>query len=233
MKRAPTWPIAGTVAQVVGVALLVKLVFVPLLPAGAVEASRPIRLVAYGDSLTAGYMLKPSQSFPAQLAAALEANGHAVEVANAGVSGDTTAAGLERFEWAVPDDTEAVILELGGNDLLRGIDPRRTRANLEKIVQRLRAKNIEVLLAGMRAPKNWGAKYEKEFNAIYDELASKYGLILYPFFLDGVALQGQLNLSDGMHPSAKGVQVIVERILPAVEQLIARVEARRLAASKS
>jgi acyl-CoA thioesterase-1 len=229
MKR-----LASSRAQVVRLALLVKLLFLAsLAPAHSMDASRPIRLVAYGDSLTAGYMLKPSQSFPAQLAAALKERGHAVEVANAGVSGDTATAGLERFDWAVPDDTEAVILELGANDALRGVDPKKTRASLEKIVEKLRARNIEVLLVGMKAPHNMGVRYENDFNAIYEDLAKKYGLLLYPFFLDGVAFAKGLNLDDGMHPTAKGVHVIVDRILPTVEELIARVAARRLAASKS
>jgi acyl-CoA thioesterase-1 len=222
------------VAQLVKLAVLVNLLVAPcLLPMYAADAVRPIRLVAFGDSLTAGYQLAASQSFPAQLAAALRARGHAVEVTNSGVSGDTTAAGLERLDWAVPEGTEAVILELGANDALRGLPPKDARANLERIIERLKAKNIDVLLAGMRAPANWGPEYQDAFNAIYADLASRHGLLLYPFFLDGVALDPALSLSDGLHPSAKGIAVIVERILPSVEQLLARAEARRLATSKS
>jgi acyl-CoA thioesterase-1 len=196
------------------------------------DGGKPVRVVAFGDSLTAGLGLPPSEAFPAQLEKALKAKGHNVQIANAGVSGDTTAAGLERFDWAIPDDAEAVILELGANDALRGMDPNLTRTNLDKILSRLREKNIEVLLTGMLAPKNWGAPYEDEFNLIYKDLAAKYGALLYPFFLDGVAVKRDLNQSDGLHPTGKGVGVIVGRILPSVEQLITRVDTRRLAAAK-
>ena len=201
--------------------------------AAAAESHSPVRIVAFGDSLTAGYMLKPSEAFPVQLQAALAAKGVKAEIQNAGVSGDTTAAGLERFDWAIPDGTEAVILELGANDALRGIGPAIARKNLDEILTRLKARNIEVLLAGMAAPKNWGKAYEDEFATIYTDLAAKHGVLLYPFFLDGVALDAKLNLPDGLHPTGKGIGVIVERILPKVEELIARVEARRAAASKS
>lgn len=215
-------------AQVVRWIVAVNLALLLCLPhAWAAEGGKPVRIVAFGDSLTAGLGLPPSEAFPAQLQRALVAKGHNVEIANAGVSGDTTAAGLERFDWAIPDDAEAVILELGANDALRGMDPNMTRSNLDKILSRLREKNIEVLLTGMLAPKNWGAPYEDEFNLIYKDLAAKYGTLLYPFFLDGVATKANLNQDDGLHPSSKGVGVIVERILPSVEQLIARAEARR------
>jgi acyl-CoA thioesterase-1 len=203
------------------------------LPAPSAAADKPVRIVAFGDSLTAGYRLKASQSFPSQLSAALKSKGHAVEVINAGVSGDTTGAALERFDWAIPKNVDAVIVELGANDALRGLEPKQARANLQKIVDRLRARNVEVLLAGMIAPKNWGNDYNAEFDTIFADLANKHGLLLYPFFLDGVAMDAKLNLDDGLHPSAKGVGVIVERILPKVEELIGRVQARRLAASKS
>jgi acyl-CoA thioesterase-1 len=226
-------PLKLSLAQVVRLALLVKLVvFVSAMPLSA-DTARPIRLVAFGDSLTAGFMLSPTQSFPAQLDRALKAKGHSVEVVNAGVSGDTTANGLERFDWAITDGTEAVILELGANDALRGIPPRKARANLEEIIERLRSRNIEVLLAGMIAPKNWGSEYEREYNPIFGELADKYGLVYYPFFLDGVAMEKSLNLADGIHPTAMGVGRIVQGILPAVEELLARVAQRRLAVSKS
>lgn len=201
--------------------------------AAGADSTKPIRIVAFGDSLTAGYMLKPSQAFPVQLAKALTAKGYAVEVENAGVSGDTTANGLERFDWAIPDGTEAVIVELGANDALRGIDPTKTRANLDKIVGQLRARNIDVLLAGMLAPKNWGKDYEARFAPIYSDLAAKHGALLYPFFLEGVALDAKLNLEDGLHPTGKGVGVIVERMMPSVEQLIERVRQRRAIVSKS
>lgn len=220
-------------AQVVRLIVAVNLALLVLSSgAWAVERDKPVRIVAFGDSLTAGYMLKPSDAFPVQLEKALKAKGEAVEIANAGVSGDTTAGGLERFDWSVPEGTEAVILELGANDALRGFDPKVTRENLDKLLTRLRERNIEVLLAGMIAPKNWGAPYEDEFNVIYKDLAQKHGVILYPFFLDGVAMKAGLNLDDGLHPTGKGVGMVVERILPSVEELIARVDAKRLANAK-
>jgi acyl-CoA thioesterase-1 len=199
----------------------------------AADEAAPVRIVAFGDSLTAGYMLAPSEAFPEQLAAALKAKGHAVEIANAGVSGDTTAAGLARFDWAIPEGTEAVIVELGANDALRGIDPDVTRANLDTILTRLRERDIAVLLAGMRAPKNYGKDYEARYESIFSDLAAKHGALLYPFFLDGVAMDARLNQPDGLHPTAAGVGVIVQGILPKVEELIGRVRERRTAASKS
>jgi acyl-CoA thioesterase-1 len=186
-----------------------------------------VKLVAFGDSLTAGYLLKPDESFPAQLAKALAAKGHAVEVTNAGVSGDTTAAGLERFEWAVPPGTEAVILELGANDALRGQSPAEAKANLDTLITNLKERNIAVLVAGMVAPKNWGAEYARDFDAMYQELADKHDVLLYPFFLEGIALDKTLNLDDGMHPNGKGVAKIVENILPKVEELLQKVETQR------
>ncbi|HEX2840775.1 arylesterase [Hyphomicrobium sp.] len=201
--------------------------------AHAADDAAPIRIVALGDSLTAGYMLKPDGAFPVQLAAALKAKGYSVDVSNAGVSGDTTAAGLERFDWAIPEGTEAVIVELGANDALRGIDPDETRGNLDTILAKLRGRNIVVLIAGMEAPKNWGKEYETRFAAIFSDLAEKHGALLYPFFLDGVALDAKLNLPDGMHPTEEGIGVIVARILPKVEELITRVRERRSALSKS
>ena len=192
----------------------------------AASAGQPLRIVVLGDSLAAGLGLKPSEAFPAQLERALKAKGHVVEVINAGVSGDTTAGGLERVGWAVPERTDAVILELGANDALRGLDPKRARANLDKIIATLKGGGAEVLLAGMYAPRNLGATYTRAFDAIYPELATKHGLILYPFFLDGVALDPKFNLDDGLHPSALGVAEVTKRIMPAVEQLIERVRAK-------
>lgn len=207
----------------------------PAAVARAGESNGPTRIVALGDSLTAGYDLTPSQAFPAQLERALKARGHAVEITNAGVSGDTTAAGLARFDWAVPEGTEAVILVLGGNDALRGIDPQATRANLDKILGRLDKRHIAVLLAGMKAPRNWGEPYVSDFDAIYTALAKKYErVVYYPFFLDGVALDATLNLKDGIHPNAKGIAEIVKRILPSAETLLARVgEARKAVGTRS
>jgi acyl-CoA thioesterase-1 len=226
---------SGFVGQMVRLALIVNLGIAAGMGVAmaADEAAAPIRIVAFGDSLTAGYLLKPSEAFPVQLAEALKAKGYAVDVANAGVSGDTTANGLERFDWAVPEGTEAVILELGANDGLRGVDPARTRDNLDKILTQLRARNIDVLVAGMLAPKNWGKEYEARFASIFSELAAKHGALLYPFFLDGVAFDAKLNLQDGLHPTGPGIGVIVERMMPKVEELIGRVRERRSSLSKS
>jgi len=220
-RRAPQLWELGVLVAIFNAALSISVLAV------AQETAHPVKLVAFGDSLTAGYLLKPQDAFPAQLAAALTAKGYNVEISNAGVSGDTTAAGLERFEWAVPASTDAVILELGANDALRGQPPAETRANLEAIILKLKERNIEVLLTGMKAPKNWGEDYARAFDAIYADLAEKHGLLLYPFFLDGIALDATLNLDDGLHPNGKGVSVIVTRILPKVEELLQRVAAKR------
>lgn len=222
----------ATHANMVFRLLLCNWLLAVVVAAAAAQPAAPVRIVVLGDSLVAGFQLRASDAFPAQLERALKSKGHAVEVINSGVSGDTTAAGLERIKWAVPERTDAVILELGANDALRGLDPARARANLEKIITVLKANGAEVLLAGMLAPRNLGEEYARSFDGIYPELANKHGLILYPFFLDGVALDGGLNLGDGIHPNAKGVAEITRRILPAVEELIARVRARQPAASK-
>jgi acyl-CoA thioesterase-1 len=194
-------------------------------PAGA-QAPRTLKLVALGDSLTAGYMLPESAAFPTVLQAALAARGHTVEIANAGVSGDTASGGLARVDWSVPDGTDGVILELGANDMLRGLDPAVTREALEGIVKRLRERKIPVMLAGMYAARNLGEEYRKRFEAIYTDLARSYDLVFYPFFLDGVSgAAPRLALPDGLHPSAEGVKVIVERILPSVETFLGRLQA--------
>jgi acyl-CoA thioesterase-1 len=193
----------------------------------AAEASeRPVKIVALGDSLTAGFQLPQSAAFPAQLERALKQQGIAAEVVNAGVSGDTSAAGRARLDWSVPDGTDAVILELGANDMLRGLDPKATRAALADIVQRLKARGIEVLLCGMRAAPNLGAEYGRAFDAIYPELAKASGLVFYPFFLSGVVGDRSLVQPDGMHPTGEGVARIVEGILPQVKALIAQVRAK-------
>jgi acyl-CoA thioesterase-1 len=200
------------------------------LSAIAVRADTPrprIRLVAFGDSLTAGFGLAPSEAFPVVLEQRLRALGHDIVVENAGVSGDTTSGGLARLDWAVPEGTDAVILELGANDMLTGQSHERARTNLDRILERLKARNIDVLVAGMRASRSLGAEYADAFDRIYPELATKHGTLLYPFFLDGVALDPRLNLPDGIHPTAEGVRVIAERILPSVEKLLTRVETRR------
>jgi acyl-CoA thioesterase-1 len=193
----------------------------------ALASDRPLRIVAFGDSLTAGYGLPADAAFPAKLAQALAAKGIATEIANAGVSGDTTSGGLARLDWSIPDGTEAVILELGANDALRGVDPKLARSALETMLERLKTRHIPVLLAGMLAPRNMGPDYGAAFDAIYPDLAKKYGAILYPFFLDGVAADPKLNQRDGLHPTAAGVDVIVAKILPAVERLAAAAKAAR------
>lgn len=184
-----------------------------------------IRIVALGDSLTAGYMIPGQDAFPAQLERALKARGHDVIVLNSGVSGDTVAGGLERLDWAVPDEAQAVIVELGANDALRGIPVERTRQSFETLLSNLKARKLPILIAGMHAPRNWGEDYARDFDRMFPELAEKYGAVLYPFFLDGVVMDPALNLGDGLHPTPKGVAHIVEKILPKVEELIGRVTA--------
>jgi acyl-CoA thioesterase-1 len=195
------------------------------LPAAHAQ-NNPIRLVALGDSLSAGYNLPQEAAFPVALERALKAKGYRVEVANAGVSGDSSSGGLDRLDWSVPDGTDGVILELGANDMLRGLDPAGTRKNVEAIVERLKSRNIPVMLAGMYASRNLGPEYVQRFDSIYPDIAKKHDLVLYPFFLDGVAGDRSLNLPDGMHPTAKGVEIIVERILPSVESFLARLSQR-------
>lgn len=188
----------------------------------AAAAGKPIEIVAFGDSLTAGFGLQASESFPARLEQALKAKGHNVTVTNAGVSGDTTGAGLARFDWAIGPKTQAVILELGANDALRGLPPDQAERNLDAIIAKLKARGIPVLVTGMRAPNNWGEGYRRRFDSIFAKLAKKHSELLYPFFLEGVALKPELNQPDGIHPNAKGVNEIVLRILPSVEKLLAR-----------
>ena len=212
----------SALARVQIAALLLLLVCLPANSQSNGAPHRPVRIVALGDSLTAGLGLPLNASFPARLEAALRAKGAAVEIANAGVSGDTASAGLARLDWSVPEGTDAVIVELGANDMLLGIDPKVTRAALTEIVRRLTGRNIVVLLAGMRAAPNLGLEYGREFEAIFSDLAAGNDLIVYPFFLDGVAADSSLNQADGIHPTAAGVDEIVARILPAVEELIAR-----------
>jgi acyl-CoA thioesterase-1 len=191
----------------------------------ALAAEPPIKVVVLGDSLVAGFQLAASAAFPSQLQNALSARGLGVEIINAGVSGDTSTGGLSRLEWSVPDGTDAVILELGANDMLRGVDPKVTRDALAEIVRRLKARRIEVLLCGMRAAPNLGPDYARAFDSIYPELAAANGLLFYPFFLDGIVTDPSLNQHDGLHPTEAGVAVIVERILPKVEELLSRVRA--------
>jgi acyl-CoA thioesterase-1 len=186
----------------------------------AVAANGPVRLLALGDSLTAGYGLGEGQGFVPQLEKALRAKGYDVTVINAGVSGDTTAGGLSRLDWALGDKPDAALVELGANDMLRGLDPAAARANLDAILTKLKERNIPTLLAGIYASASYGRAYTERFDAIYPELAAKHGVPLYPFFLDGVATDAAMNQGDGIHPNAAGVKVIVERILPYVTRLL-------------
>ena len=184
------------------------------------RAEDTVRILALGDSLTAGYGLTEADSFPSQLQTALNARGYGVAMINGGVSGDTTAGGLARLEWALADKPDLVIVALGANDGLRGIDPETTRANLAAILEQLQQRKLPALLVGMLAPPNLGQGYGDRFNAIYPELAEHYQLSLYPFFLDGVATEPDLNQADGIHPNARGVAVIVERMTPYLIRLL-------------
>lgn len=193
----------------------------------AMAADAPVKVVVLGDSLVAGYDLAQHEAFPSQLEKVLLERGHHVAVINAGVSGDTSTGALSRLDWAVPDGTDLVIVELGANDALRGVAPEKTFASLDKIITSLQHRKISVLLAGMLAPPNMGPDYEVAFNAIYGRLAKKHGVSLYPFFLNGVAADPNLNLPDGMHPNPRGVAEIVERIRPMVEGMIIDLAARK------
>ncbi len=181
-------------------------------------------ILALGDSLTAGYGVEPAQAFPVRLEAALRAKGHDIVVVNAGVSGDTMAQGFSRLEWAMSSDIDAVIVELGANDALRGLDPKQAEDALRSILDALKARNLPVLVAGMRAPPNLGVDYGTAFDGMYARLSGQYGALLYPFFLTDVAAVSALNQADGIHPNDKGVEVIVDRILPIVETLLSQVK---------
>lgn len=188
-------------------------------PARAQEkaAGKTVKMAVLGDSLTAGYGLPGAAAFPVRLQAALAGRGIAADIVNAGVSGDTASGGLDRLDWSIPDGTQAVIVELGANDALRGLDPAVTRAALDKILARLKARGMAAFLCGMYAPRNYGADYIAKFDSIYPDLAKTYGVPLYPFFLQGVVGDARLNQADGMHPTAEGVETVVRAILPAVE----------------
>jgi acyl-CoA thioesterase I len=213
VQRFAVWPLLALLCMFV--------------PASGATADRPIKIVVLGDSLSAGLGLPVEDAFPARLAEVLKGKGVAATIANAGVSGDTASGGLGRLDWSVPDGTDAVIVELGANDALRGLDPSLTKAALDTILRKLADRRIAVLLAGMRAPRNMGPDYARDFDAIYPALASTHPVVFYPFFLDGVAVEPKLNQGDGMHPNAAGVNAIVARILPQVEELIARARAAR------
>ena len=194
---------------------------------GIAAETQPPVIVAFGDSLTAGLGLPQDQAFPAQLEAALKARGTEATVVNAGVSGDTAAAGLARLDWSLPDNASAVIIELGANDALQGVPPEGTKQALAKIIKTVQARGLPILLAGMEAPPNMGKDYADQFRAIYVDLAERYHVLLYPFFLEGAAMNDGMTQGDGLHPNAKGVAAIVENILPKVEELLAEVKAKQ------
>ena len=193
-------------------------------PSASAADGRIRTIMAFGDSLTSGYGLPPADAFPVKLEAALRARGHAVRVINAGVAGDTTAGGRARLAWMLADKPDAVILELGANDGLRGLDPAETLANLRAIMEQLKAADLPVLLAGMRAPPNLGRDFGAEFDTIFATVALEYDALFYPFFLEGVAALPRLNQNDGIHPNSAGVTIVVERIIPSVEALLSRVQ---------
>ena len=185
-------------------------------PGHAQSAPQPVKLVFLGDSLSAGYGVKPDEAIPVRLEAALKKQGRNVSVINHGVSGDTTAGGLDRVDWMLADKPDIVLVELGANDALRGSDPVAAERNLDAIIGKLKAAGVTVWLAGMLAPRNFGPDYAQQFDGLYKRLADKYDVPLYPFFLDGVAQDPALNQADGLHPNPKGVDVVVEHLLPFV-----------------
>jgi len=209
------------------VALLVAILLCAAAQPKSEAKEQEMVIVALGDSLTAGLGLPQSESFPEKLEATLKAQGRNVTMVNAGVSGDTVSAALDRLDWALPPNTSAVIVELGGNDALQGLPPAEIETSLAKIIERVKAKGLPVLIAGMESPRNMGKDYVDQFHAIYRDLAERYGALLYPFFLDGVALDPGLMQEDGIHPNAKGVDRIVQGILPKVDELLTQVENRR------
>jgi acyl-CoA thioesterase-1 len=225
-QARPTYGGRGGLVQRCGILAALAAAFLGLAATCGPASAAAVKIVALGDSLTAGYGLPAASAFAQQLQAAMRARGDTVEITNAGVSGDTADDGLARLDWSVPDDTDAVILELGANDALRGVDPARPRQALDEILGRLQARHIKVLLCGMRAPPNLGQDYTRAFNAVFPELAAKHKVPLYPFFLDGVAANPKLTLPDGMHPTAEGVAIIVQKIIPQAEELVAQVRAR-------
>ena len=214
-KRVPTYGYCRASVQLLALGLIVA-----ALLAVAPARARTLQVVALGDSLTAGLGLPPGQGFPETLEKALRAKGYDVAISNAGVSGDTAADGLARYDWAVPAGADALIVELGANDMLRGLDPAAAKASLASILTQAKAAHMAILLTGMRAAPNMGADYQARFDAIYPDLAKSFDVPLYPFFLDGVAADPRLNQKDGLHPTHEGVERIVANILPAVEALL-------------
>ncbi|WEX09853.1 arylesterase [Chelativorans sp. AA-79] len=209
----------GAVSPLAKILPAVTAVFL-LVAAAQPARAEPFSIVGFGDSLMAGYELAPDEGFTERLEAALREGGYEVTVANAGVSGDATSGGLSRLDWSVPDGTDLVVLELGANDMLRGLDPASTERNLSEIVERLQERGIGILLLGMYAAPNLGPDYQQAFNGIYPRLAEKYDLPLVPFFLEGVAGNASLQLADGMHPNAAGIDRMVQNVLPEVQKLI-------------
>ena len=207
----------GDAARLVNVAALAAALLLGL----AAPAAAATRILVYGDSLAAGHGLPEAEAFPARLQARLRAAGIDAVVINGGVSGDTTADGLARLDWMMADHPAIVLLELGANDALRGIDPKLTAANLDNILAKLTRSGAKVMLLGMLAPPNWGRAYQRAFDAIYPRLAAKYHVPLYPFLLDGVALRPDLNQADGLHPNAKGAEIIARKLAPMVEHILA------------
>jgi acyl-CoA thioesterase-1 len=203
------------------------LVLMVALMTAAPALAQPVKVVVLGDSLSAGLGLSAADAFPAKLHKALKDKGIDVEITNAGVSGDTASGGRDRLDWSVPQGTEAVIVELGANDALRGTDPAITRSALSDIVKGLKARGVAVLLLGMLAPPNYGSDYAARFNTIYPDLSKSFGVPLYPFFLDGVAADPKLNQADGIHPTAEGVDIIVKKILPTVEAFLGTIRGQR------
>ena len=203
------------------------LVLMVALMTAAPALAQPVKVVVLGDSLSAGLGLSAADAFPAKLQKALKDKGIDVEITNAGVSGDTASGGRDRLDWSVPQGTEAVIVELGANDALRGTDPAITRSALSDIVKGLKARGVAVLLLGMLAPPNYGSDYAARFNTIYPDLSKSFGVPLYPFFLDGVAADRKLNQADGIHPTAEGVEIIVKKSLPTVEAFLGTIRGQR------
>jgi acyl-CoA thioesterase I len=208
--------IAKAPARILGPAALAVALALVALPAAAATP----RVLFFGDSITAGYGLAPDEALPVRLEARLKAEGVDARVVNGGVSGDTSADGLARLDWAMAEHPDAVLVELGANDALRGIDPKLTYANLDGILAKLKASHVAVMLLGMLAPPNWGHRYQQQFDAIYRRLAAKYHVPLYPFILDGVAMDPKLNQPDGLHPNAKGADLIAGKLAPLVAKLL-------------
>ena len=216
-EGSPTYGHWRSFVQALALAAVLAVAF------GGQASARKLRLVVLGDSLTAGYGLPPGKAFPDQLQTALNARGWDVKVINAGVSGDTAEDGLARYDWAVPADADALIVELGANDMLRGLPPEGTKGALAAILDRAKAAHLPTMIAGMRAAPNLGARVRSGVRRHLSRAAAgAAGATLYPFFLDGVAGDPGLNQPDGLHPTAAGAAVIVDRIMPSVEDLLRR-----------